>query len=301
MDKKINTTSLNALRYFEVAARHLHLTKAAEELYVTYSAVSHQIRSLEDNLGVLLFDRSKKPLRLTREGKRLYKTLSAAFHDIDRVAGDLADTEFKGEFYISCAPSLAVKWLIPALSDFIEKFPSLQIHVSSVLQLTGHNQPADLAICYGEPKEIPGWRIAATAYANLTPVGSPDFVQQNNIMSPADLLDYPLLHEDDGAFWKRWLTSAGVELQATPSGLFFDQAHMALEATMAGYGIGIIDTILGKNDILAGHLVRLFEHTVPMLYPYYLIAPDEHKMTEPAKEMESIIRSEFKKWCLLTP
>lgn len=291
---------MNSLRFFEVAARYLHLTKAAEELCVTYSAVSHQIRSLESNLGVLLFDRSKKPLQLTREGKRLYKTLSAAFHDINRVTGDLADSEFKGDFYLSCAPSLALTWVVPTLKGFIEKFPRLQIHVSTKLQLTGHSQTTDIAICYGEPKELPGWRIVATAYANLTPVCSPEFLkEQKNISAPVDLLNFPLLHEDDGSFWKRWLTSAGVELQATPPGLFFDHAHMAFAAAIEGYGIGIIDTILGENDIQSGRLVRLFRHTIPMLYPYYLIAPEEKKMTEPARQMEITIRSEFKKWSLL--
>ncbi len=300
MITNLNNIPLNALRFFEVAARHLHLSKAADELCVTYSAVSHQIRSLESTLGVTLFDRSKKPLQLTREGKRLYKTVSAAFHDIGRVAGDLADSEFKGKFFLSCAPSLALKWLVPSLGGFIEKFPNLQVHVATELQLTGHSQAADLAICYGEPKELPGWRIAATAYAGLTPVSSPDFlVEQSHVSAPADLLNYPLLHEDDGSFWKRWLTSAGVELQATPPGLFFDHAHLALEAAVNGYGIAVIDTILGKNDIRAGRLVRLFEHTVPMLYPYYLIAPEEGKMTEPAREMEAIIKAEFRKWSAL--
>lgn len=302
LNRNLNNIPLNALRFFEVAARHLHLTKAAEELCVTYSAVSHQIRSLENILGVTLFDRSQKPVQLTREGKRLYKTVSAAFHDIDRIAGDLAQSGFKGEFSLSCAPSLALKWLIPTLREFIGLHPHLQVRITTELQLTGHNQTVDLAICYGEPKELPGWRIAATAYANLTPVANPNYLEDGQyIASPADLLNYPLLHEDDGTFWKRWLTSAGVQLQATPPGLFFNQAHLALAAAIEGYGIAIIDSILGKNDLQTGKLVRLFEHSVPMLYPYYLIAPPEQKMTEPAREMEARIQAEFKKWCSLQP
>ncbi|WP_051309132.1 LysR substrate-binding domain-containing protein [Desulfogranum japonicum] len=298
--RRLTDIPLNTFRFFEAVARHLHLKNAAEELCVTYSAVSHQIRSLERVLGVTLFNRTTKPLTLTREGVRLYKTISAVFDDLDRVTADLVDTETAGEMHISCAPSLALTWLVPALGQLVEEYPHLQLHLTTAAQLTSLEQKLDLAICYGEPKELPGWRIVTVAYANLFPVASPSLLATGQeITAPEDLLRFTLLHEDDGTFWTRWFTSAGVQLSATPPGLFLSKAHLAMTGALEGYGVAIIDSILGKNDVQSGRLVRLFEHVVPMPYPYYLVAPAEGKMAPAAKALENMVQTAFKKWCQL--
>jgi DNA-binding transcriptional LysR family regulator len=291
------TFSLNSLRVFEVAARHLHLAKAADELCVTYSAVSHQIRSLEQNLGVVLFDRSHKPMRLTAAGTRLSQTLLEVLSDINRVTTELSNAYTSKELHISCAPSLALKWLVPSLKIFQTKYPGIQIRLTPETQLADPKNK-DLAISYGEPMDIPGWRVVSTAYVELTPVASPKLIDKlQKIDTPEDLLEFTLLHEDNGTIWTRWLSVAGVQLSGKPLGMYMGRAHLALEGAVEGCGVAIIDPILGEKDIQSGKLVRLFGQTVPMPHPYYLLAPEKTKMSQPAQEMEGMICTAFRKWC----
>jgi len=302
MRAKNRDIPLNGLRVFEVAARYLHLSKAADELCITYSAVSHQIRALEANLGVSLFDRTHKPMRLTHAGARLFQTLSESLSDINRVTRELSNAQVSHKLHISCAPSLALKWLVPALKPLLANYllanyPGMQIHLTSETQLSSPKDK-DLAISYGEPKDIPGWRIVSTAHADLTPVTSANLITGlHPIHTPGDLMDLTLLHEDDGAMWTRWLSAAGVQLSGKLPGLYLGRAHLALEGAVEGCGVAIIDQILGERDIQSGRLVRLFGQTVPMPHPYYLIAPEKRKMSPPAQELEAMICTAFKKWC----
>jgi LysR family glycine cleavage system transcriptional activator len=297
METKDRVFPLNSLRVFEAAARHLHLTKAADELCVTYSAVSHQIRSLERNLGVSLFDRSQKPMHLTPAGVRLSQALAESLSDINRVTRELSNTQISSKLNVSCAPSLALKWLVPSLKPFLDKYPGIQIQLYPETQMRNRNADIDLAIGYGEPQEIPGWRIVCTAHVDLTPVASRTLSGKvHSIQSPVDLLGYTLLHEDDGAIWTRWLSVSGVQLSGKLPGLYLGRAHLALAGAVEGYGVAIIDPILGEKDIEAGTLVRLFAQTVPMPHPYYLIAPEKRKMSFPAQEMEALICTAFRKW-----
>ncbi|SDP43623.1 LysR substrate-binding domain-containing protein [Desulforhopalus singaporensis] len=296
MDSFDRMFSLNTLKVFETAARHRQLASAAEELCVTYSAVSHQIRALEDALGVKLFDRSHKPMLLTAAGARLSQTLVEALSNINRVTRELSDNQATRTLQISCAPSLALKWLVPSLRSFQDKFPALSIQIIPETQLTDPRN-ADLAICYGEPKDIPGWRIVSTAYVELTPVANHDFINRVRVIKkPEQLLEHTLLHEDDGTVWTRWLSASGVQLSGKLSGLFMGRAHLALEGALEGCGVALIDLILGEKDIQSGRLIRLFGQTVPMPYPYYLLAPRKKITSLPVQEMEEIICFAFKKW-----
>lgn len=288
---------LKSLRVFEAAARHMNLAKAAEELCVTYSAVSHQIRTLEMSLGVTLFDRTQKPMHLTAEGVKLSHVLTEALSDITRVTRQLVKRDLPRRLNLSCAPSLALKWLVPALKDFQARHPNMEIHLSPEAQLSRQNSEVDLAVCYGEPQKIPGWRIVATAHVEMTPVISPTLLDNSPpIRNPEDLLGYTLLHEDDGNIWTRWLSAAGVPLNSQPSGLYLGRAHLALAGAVESCGVAVIDPILGEKDIQAGNLVRLFARTVPMPHPYYLIAPEQRKMSMPGRELEDMVCSAFRKW-----
>ncbi len=287
--------SLNALRYFEAAARHLSLAKAAEDLCVTYSAVSHQIRSLESSLNVSLFDRRKKPMQLTPEGKYLFRTLVVAFDDINRAASEMAEAKISGELRIACTPSLAFNWLTPLLGEFFIQFPQIQIHLNPTFKSPRLLKDHDLIIAYGEPREFPGRRIAAVLYEELIPVVSPKLLNSSRPLKvPKDLLDQTLLHDDDGLFWDRWLSSAGVHYVQPLHGHYFRRAHLALTAAIKGYGVAICDLIQIEHNLHEGNLICPFKQTVPLPHPYFLLAPEKIKMTLSAREMEALIINEWK-------
>jgi LysR family glycine cleavage system transcriptional activator len=276
---------LHGLRAFEAAARHLHVATAAEELGVTHSAVSHQIRTLEDHLGTALFDRTHKPFRLTLEGEQLLQRIGAAFDSLCDATTKLRMGNLEGELTISCVPGL------------VDAFPKLRVQV-----LTEHwRQPsasaeADLAIVYGSV-EHPGRRVIHLGHSDFFPVCSPRLLGANEpVRRPADLRKFNLLHEYDEDAWTRWFAAAGVEQLTEARGIFFDSAHWSLQAARAGYGIALGDMPTVDADLLEGRLVRLFDIPTPAIHPYHLLTPAVSRMTLPMRELETWIVSGYQKF-----
>jgi LysR family transcriptional regulator, glycine cleavage system transcriptional activator len=217
---------MHGLRAFEAAARHLHVATAAEELGVTHSAVSHQIRTLEDQLGTALFNRSHKPFRLTPEGEQLLHRVGAAFDSLCDATTKVRTGDLEGDLSVSCVPGLGANWLVPLLGQFLDAFPKLRVKV-----LTEHwrdpsaSGKADLAIVYGSA-EHPGRRVVHLGHSDFFPVCSPRLLgSKEPIRRPADLRNFNLLHEYDEDAWSQWFATAGVEQLTDVRGIFFDSAH----------------------------------------------------------------------------
>src|SRR5689334_10172394 len=258
--------SLNGLRAFEAAARHLSFTRAATELNVTQTAVSHQIGRLEEQIGVRLFIRGGGALRLTREAQEYLPAVRAAFDELRLATERLLRPERGAQLTVSTMPSLAAKWLMPKLAGFQEAHPALEIRISASAHLVDfRREEVDVAIRFGRGR-WPGLRADWLMTEDLIPVCSPALLTGGRpLHRPEDLAQHTLLHSglsrDD---WQLWLTAAGLApaLAARP-GLAFDESLMALQAAIDGLGVALARRPFVAADIAARRLVVPFDVKLP--------------------------------------
>lgn len=268
--------SLNGLRAFEAAARHLSFTLAAAELNVTQTAISHQIRRLEQELGVALFIRRNRTLALTPVAADYLPAIRAAFQDLrlasDRLRGRGADRVLT----VSTLASFAAKWLLPRLAQFQEQNPAVDVRITTSMEMVDFRDgTVDAAIRYGRGR-WPGVEAVWLMADDLFPVCSPALLKgPHPLRGPADLAHHALLHtsgyNDD---WRLWLTAAGLppEAAARP-GLTFDLSLMTVQAAIDGLGVAIGRTSYVKDDIDKGRLVVPFDMVLPADAGFYLVSP----------------------------
>ena len=271
--------SLNALRAFEAVARHLSLTRAAEELHVTPAAVSHQIRALEADLGVTLLRRVRRDFRLTDAAQAGLPPLREAFDLLGEAVELMREGRSDRLLTISVLPSFAATWLVPRLSDFQALHPELDVLLDTTDRLIDPRREAiDLAIRFGAG-DYPGLEVTQLFGDAIFPVCSPALLRgPTPLESPADLRDHNLLHVDWTPFmaetgdWKTWLLAAGYDDQVDASrGPRFSHTNLALQAAVHGQGVAIGSTALAEEDLAAGRLVRPFEVSVAVNFCYYVV------------------------------
>jgi len=269
--------SLTGLRAFEAAARHLSFTKAAAELNVTQTAISHQIKRLEEELGLRLFVRQNRTLALTAEARDYLPGIRAAFQDLRLATDRLKRNENANVLTVSTLTSFATKWLVPRLSRFQELHPSIDVRVTTSMALVDFARDGvDVGIRYGHGK-WQGLRADWLMADQLFPVCSPALLKGNPpLRKPEDLANHTLLHtshdmEDD---WRVWLTASGLpaNLSAQP-GLTFDLQFMTVQAAIDGLGVAIGRTAIVESDVAKGRLAVPFEMTLPADAGYYLVCP----------------------------
>jgi LysR family transcriptional regulator, glycine cleavage system transcriptional activator len=270
--------SLNGLRAFEAAARHLSFTNAASELNVTQTAISHQIRRLEQELGIRLFVRQNRALALTPEAKDYLPGVRAAFNDLRLATDRLLRRENDHVLTVSTLASLAAKWLLPRLSAFQEAHPDIDVRITTSTSLVEFkNDDVDAAIRYGRG-QWPGLRADWLMADRLFPVCSPALLTGNRpLRCPEDLADHVLLHTSGGTSddWRLWLTAAGMPAQLSKHpGLTFDLTFMTVQAAIDGIGVAIGRTSYVEADIAKGRLVVPFKITLPADAGFYLVSPE---------------------------
>ena len=261
---------LNPLRSFEAAARHLSVTRAAEELNVTHGAISHQIRALESRLGVKLFHRDGGSLRLTAHGSTLLGPVSGAFEQIASATSRLSRPSTQGKLTINCVPAFLSFWLIPRLTGFFAQFP--EVH----LNLVPSNDPkeifspaVDINILYGDANWSNCW-VELLANLQLFPVCAPALLHAKSLRGVHDLEHHALLHGDDGGEWNNWLASVGAVHISRPHQHFLSDARIAIEAASHGVGLALGDNITCSASLEAGRLIRPFEQTVPASFSFFV-------------------------------
>ena len=270
--------SLNGLRAFEAAARHLSFTQAAAELNVTQTAISHQIRRLEEQLGIRLFVRKNRALMLTREAQGYLPAVRAAFADLRQATERLKRRDREGLLTVSTTPSLAAKWLVTRVAQFQEVNPGIEVRISASTHLVDfRREEVDMAIRYGHG-HWPGLRAEWLMAEELFPVCSPALLKGGKpLRRPADLANHMLIHsmasrED----WQLWLTAAGLPTDlAKRRGMSFDQSYMAIQAAVDGHGVALGRTAFVEADIAAGRLVVPFDVVLPASAAFYVVAPLE--------------------------
>lgn len=257
---------LNALRAFEVAARHMSFQKAAEELSVTPSALSYQIRQLENFLQVDLFERLNRAVRLTEAGQRIAPGVRDAFERLADAMERLKSAPPANVLTVSTGPAFAAKWLTPRLHKFLERHPEIDIRISANLKLADfHSDEVDVAIRFGAGKYT-GLHAEALADEYVLPLVSPKLLEEfGGKFEPHDLSRLTLLHDDSANFlsnaanWTEWLRLARIENIDTSRGLHFSHADHALEAALDGAGIVLGRLTLAVRDIALGRLVAPFD------------------------------------------
>ncbi|WP_343560110.1 transcriptional regulator GcvA [Kiloniella sp. b19] len=270
---------LNALRAFEAAARHLSFTRAAEELFVTQAAVSHQIKTLEEHLGITLFKRFNRKLQLTNEGEALLPAVSEAFDIIKQTTQKLYDGGALGPLKVSVMPSFASSWLLPRLPNFRKKHPDIDVHVLAQDELVRfYRDDVDIAVRFGTG-DYPGLRVDWMMGDSYRVLCSPELADSANpIRVPEDLKHHTLLHDDVGDEpaandWKRWASLAKAEQIRPERGPGYSHSNLILEAAIFGQGVALGRTSLAYDHLRAGRLICPFGPELPSTYSYYVVSP----------------------------
>ncbi|MEM4985982.1 transcriptional regulator GcvA [Collimonas sp. H4R21] len=269
---------LAALKAFEAAARHLSIKSAAAELSVTPTAVSHQIRRLEDSLGVAVFQRLPRQLRLTSAGSELYVALRDGFDLFAAAIGRIRLRDAARLLTITTTPAFAARWLLPRLGAFRNAHPEqdLRLHTSvEIAPLDGHT--ADIAIRYGLGS-WPGLVAEKLFDDRIAPVCSPLL----KVKKPKDLLKHTLIHNEwqaslrNASTWRAWAKRAKFSSLDSQGGIVFSDESHAISAAIAGQGVALLSTALIEPELQSGLLVQPFG---PVLsnYAFYLVYPEARR------------------------
>lgn len=263
---------LNALKAFEAAARNLSFTKAADELFVTQAAVSHQIKSLEDFLSMKLFLRRNRTLLLTEAGQAYYLELKDIFKNLQEATDKLLAKGSKGAITVATPPSFASQWLVPRLSLFATENPDIDVRIKAVDYDEGFlSDDIDIAIYYG----IGRWTgVQADKLHNefLTPMCAPSLMHRGKpLRDLRDLRHHVLLHDSNRAFWKNWLKIFAVKDVNVNQGPVFSHSMMVLQAAALGQGIALGNTVLARPELEAGRLIVPFAERMACKESYYVV------------------------------
>ena len=270
---------LKALRAFEAAARHLSFTLAAGELHVTQAAISHQVKILEEHLGLPLFRRLNRRLVLTEAGQLYLPVLREAFDRIHAGTQQLYKEDDSGPLRVSSIPSLAAKWLLPRMSRFRDRHPDIDVMISANNKLVDFTDDSvEMAIRYGMG-DYPGLQTDLLLSDEVFPVCSPSLLEgPNPLRKPEDLIHHTLLHDevsrqDESPDWRTWLRTAGVAGVDWNRGPGFSDSSMVIDAAAAGQGVALAHRWLAAADLEGGRVVQPFGPVVPSKFSYYVVCP----------------------------
>lgn len=284
----LGSLPLNALIAFEAAARHLSFSKAAAELNVTPAAISQQIRSLEDSLGIQLFHRLTRGLALTPAAEAGLPALREGFGRVREGVGRMRGESREDSLNVWAAPSFTAKWLVPRLPRFTAAHPDISIRLTATAELMDYagttalpasalrEHDIDIAVRFGMGN-YPGCKVEKLMSATAVPLCSPALRDDGArpLERPEDLAHVTLLHDDtpyEGRLdWPRWLEAAGVEDVNSSRGLHFNHVAIALEAAADSQGVVLSLLELAERDIAAGRLVAPFDLRLPLDQAYYVI------------------------------
>src|SRR5262245_52358462 len=265
---------LNALKAFEAAARHESFTRAAEELCVTQGAVSHQVKALEAELAIKLFNRERQRLLITEAGRDYLAVIRDA---LDRIAAGterLLQRQNAGVLTVSTSPDFAAKWLVHRLGHFAEAHTGIDLRVSATMHHVDFaREEVDLAVRHGDGN-WPGLDAVKLSAEELFAIYSPKLLSgRRRLDRPADILKFPLIHLDSRMDWAKWLQSFGIEDAEVSHGPVLNRASMVIDAAINGQGIALARTTLAAWDLINGRLVRPFPDSLPVSKTYWIVCP----------------------------
>ncbi|WP_082468542.1 MULTISPECIES: LysR substrate-binding domain-containing protein [Acidiphilium] len=265
---------LNALRVFDAVYRHGTFYGAARELSVTPSAVSHQMRHLEEWLGTSLFGRRGKRLEFDANAVLLAGALRLAFSDIERVCDEIRKRNNNWQLTIAVIPSVAVCWLIPRLSLFRDLQTKIDLKI--MYAIFGHEinyEDVDIAIIYSKERPIvPRMETIPFLPGAIAPVCSKSFFESRPGLNNAEeIAKCNLLHDTNTAGWHAWLGEAYSTIKTSLADIVFEDFNLLRAAVLAGQGIALCPMAIIQDDLDAGRLVKLSTRTVNHEYNYFIL------------------------------
>lgn len=268
--------SLRGLRTFCVAARHSSFRKASEELFVTASAVSHQIKSLEDELGEPLFERISRELVLTEIGRSLYADVDPLIGQLDAAMASYKSGAVKTSIRISVQPFFASEYFIPRLSEFAALHPDIDIQVgTSDESAEKHPADADLSIRLfrSPPSELPSNLLFPL---RMLPAGSPNFMKKLKVKNNKIISEFPIIvHESQAKAWKQWAKEWDMQLPENTKVIRLDSMIAVVRAAQQGLGAALVPVPIGQLWFDEGSIVRLFDKEYVADVSYYLVTKED--------------------------
>lgn len=285
------TLPLSALRAFESAGRHLHMGRAGEDLGVTHSAISHQVRALEKQLGVNLFIRANNRLKLTGAGERLLIAVREGFNRIVEETHQLEPDELAGRLVIACTESSGASWAVRRIGEFQLQYPQIDIHVVEVKPRQKIiPREVDVAICYGKP-DTHGRRLEELAAPSVFPVCSPQILHGVPAIARAEHLERLTLLHDRQNNWSNWFAEMGVDAPMADSGIHFYSTNLSLTAARLGFGVALCNAFEIQQDLRHGRLVKPLKREVPESHNYYLLLNQPEQRSLRAELFEEWIKT----------
>jgi LysR family glycine cleavage system transcriptional activator len=286
--------SLRALRAFQVAGAHLNLADAADELCITASGVSHQIRLLEDDLGTKLFNRTGRGLELTERGADLLPQLTVIFEELETVISDFKRNRKAAAVNIAMPATFASRWFIPNLVKFEELHPDIDIRLScqenSVPRAV---KELDCVIRFGHT-DWPGYREHVLFSEKLIAVCSPRLIQEPSRMMPSDIASFRLLKvQAQPAEWDMWARGTGVQIPLQARTLTFETRELALQGAFEGLGLALAGFADVAEDIRHGRLALAFKNAQVISGTYFLIVSEQRSDSAGVSALSEWIKKEF--------
>lgn len=274
---------LNALRAFEAAARLSSFSRAADELHISHSTVSHHIKGLEAGLGVDLFSRQNRKVVLTKEGEAVFPVLRTSFDSISAVLSKVQRTTGPDILDVTVTPTFANKWLVGHLKKFRTRRPSTSVRLHATMDLVDfETQGIDIGIRTGKG-HWPGLKSQLLMPIHMTPLCSPDLISGlGRNLRIKDLNSFTLIHADVSrgvgfeSEWQAWLEVAGATNVDSSNGLSFHDPGLALQAAIDGLGIAMGYVELAKTDIEQNRLVQPFDFQTKHPWSYYIVVPEDN-------------------------
>lgn len=285
--------SLPLLTAFEAAARTGSITAAGKELSLTQSAVSRQIRALEEQLEVELFHRERQKIRLTASGEIYAREIREALRKISSASLNLRANPFGGTLNLAILPTFGTRWLAARLPRFLAAYPGITLNLFTRLSMFDFRMESiDAAIHFGQA-EWNGAELVHLRNEIVVPACSPELKAKFGFERPADLLAAPLLHQTTRPdAWERWMDLNDVEAGAV-HGMLFDQFATAAQAAMAGVGVALLPEFLIEEELQSGKLVKAVERSTPSAGAYYLVWPSDRGDHPPLVAFRSWILEEM--------
>ena len=278
----------SAVRAFEAAARHMNFSKAADEILVSQSAVSHQVRALEEYLGTQLFERLPGGVALTAAGEDYRDDLRLLLDGLDACTRKIRDTERAGRLSIRTTPGLASRWLIPRLASFRTACPEIELDLSTAMPPTEFSRgDVDVFLHWGGDP-VPGVVIEPFLSARKSLVCRPEIARR--LSGPQDILGETLVRDRHGDQWEQWFTLAGLSGPVPADGPTMDHCELVLNAVEGGLGVSLSYDALTQQSLADGRLVEPFDlRTEPVLI--YSLAWQKNRSSNPRIKA-------FRRWIL---
>lgn len=268
--------SLRSLRTFCIAAQHESFRTAADELFVTASAVSHQIKSLEQELDLLLFDRNSRSLSLTEIGRSLFEDAQPLLQQLDCAVARHCNGSSRCSLRISVQPFFASELFIPRLNDFAERHPDIDLQVDTSDE-SSEKIPANADVSIRLFRSPPAGANADLLFPlRLIPAGSPDFCERMVVKRKRIVSKFPIIvHDTRPKAWQRWTKKTGIQLPENTKSVRLDSMIAVARAAERGLGAALIPAPLSKEWFDSGSLVPLFEQELLVDGAYYLICKED--------------------------